>query len=102
MAPLREILKREGICESFSAEQEGIFFAFEGRDEVSLQYHTSEHERVLLGDAAARKAKNDVLRCCSVLADHGFAITLVISPRTLALFVRSEAESETIGSPPYS
>ncbi len=91
---LREIFAREGMRESCSAEQEGVFFTVEGREEVSVQYNMPEHER-LLGDAASfRKAKDDLVRCVRILAEHGFPVTLIVSPRTLALFVRSDPEPQ--------
>jgi hypothetical protein len=91
---LRKILEREGIRGSCSADQEGIFFAIEGPDEVSLQYNLSEDKSASPTAASSRKARNELVRCCSVIADFGFAVTLILSPRTLALFVRSEDESE--------
>jgi hypothetical protein len=93
VAQLREILEREGIRGSCSADQEGFFFAIEGPDEVSLQYNLSEDKSASPGATSSQKARNDLVRCCSVIADLGFAVTLILSPRTLALFVRSEGES---------
>ena len=90
---LREILEREGICGSCSADQEGIFIAIEGPDEVSLQYNLPEDTSASPTAASSRKARNDLVMCCSVIADVGLAVTLILSPRTLALFVRSEGES---------
>jgi len=87
---LREILAREGIRASSSADQEGIFFAIEGPDEVSLLYNLSEDKNASPIAASFQMARNDLVRCCSVIADLGFAVTLILSPRTLALFVRSE------------
>jgi len=98
VAQLREILEREGIRGSCSADQEGVFFAIEGPDEVSLQYNLSEDKSVSPGAASSQKARNDLVRCCSVIADLGFAVTLILSPRTLALFVRSEGKSKLTGS----
>jgi hypothetical protein len=87
---LREVLAQEGLCESRSAEEEGIFFTIEGRDEVSLQYIEIEREEVPLGSVPSQRAKEDVLRCCSILIDRGYSLTLILSPRTLTLSVRYE------------
>ncbi len=89
---LRQIFAREGMRESCSAEQEGVFFTAEGRGEVSLQYNMPGHERFSHDAASFRKAKDDLLRCSSILAEQGFPVTLIVSPRTLALFVRSDPE----------
>jgi hypothetical protein len=101
VAQLRETLEREGIRGSCSADQEGVFFAIEGPDEVSLQYNMSEDKTASPAGASSQKARNDLVRCCSVIADLGFAVTLILSPRTLALFVRSEGESELTGTVDY-
>ena len=97
---LREILAREGIRESSSAEQEGLFLTFEGLSEVSLQHNMPEHESVSATAASFRKARKDLVRCSSALAERGFAVTLVLSPRTIALFARSEPESEATNDQP--
>ena len=47
------------------------------------------------GAAPSRRAKNDLFKCCSVIAEHGFAATLLVSPRTLTLFARLETEFPT-------
>ena len=76
---LREVLAQGGLHESRSAEQEGIFLVPEGRDEVLLQYNG--------GECAA---KAEIFRCCSLLTERRYAVTLVSSPRVLALYIRSE------------
>jgi hypothetical protein len=97
-AALREIFAREDMRESCSAEQEGMFFSFEGHDEVALQYNIPEHERVAPAATSIRKAKDDLVRCCSILAEQGFPVTLIVSPRTLALFVRFDPEPDATNS----
>jgi hypothetical protein len=89
---LREVLAQACGGESRAAGQEGIYFAIEGKNEVSLHYDGAEHEGLSLGAARSRKAKSDVLAACRILAERGYALTLVLSPRTLALYVRSETE----------
>jgi hypothetical protein len=91
---LREILAEEGLPESRSAEQEGIFFTVESRDEVSLQYIESERSEMPAGFAPSLKARTAIFRCFSILADCGYSSTLVLSPRTLSLSVRSEGHAQ--------
>jgi hypothetical protein len=98
---LREILAREGVRESRSAEQEGLFFTFESLGEVSLQHNMTEHESVSAGADSFRKARKALVTCLSVLAERGFAVTLVLSPRTIALFARSEPEFVSTNGRPY-
>jgi len=89
VSALREIFAREGMHESWSAEREGIFIILESHEEVSLQYNLPEPESFSSNAASYRKAKDQLVRCCSILAERGFLVTLIVSPRTLALFVRS-------------
>jgi hypothetical protein len=91
LAMLREALSLEGLRESCSPEQEGIFLTVEGRDEVSLQYVEAEREDVQRSVPPSSKATADVLRCCSILAGRGYSLTLVLSPRTLTLSVRASS-----------
>jgi hypothetical protein len=86
---LREIVVRQDIPESRSEDEAGIFFVIEGPNEVSLQYNLPGDTSTSPSPASSRKARNDLLRCCGAIADVGFAVTLLSSPRTLALFVRS-------------
>lgn len=85
---LREVLALEGVRESRSPGQEGIFLAVEGHDEVSLQYIELAREEVPRGTPPSPRAKAEVLRCFSILGDRGYSVTLVLSPRTLVLSVR--------------
>jgi hypothetical protein len=84
---VRRVLVREGVRESRSDDEEGVFLVVESRSEVSLQYHTARRDGLLSVDVPHR-AQAEVLKCCAALARHGFALTLVLSPRTLALYVR--------------
>jgi hypothetical protein len=89
---LRVVLVQAGLCESRSAGEEGIFFAVEGRDEVSLQYVESERRKSTHDLAPSLRAKAAVLKCYSALADSDYVLTLVSSPRTLTLHVRHETQ----------
>jgi hypothetical protein len=76
---LREILCDQGLSESFSATDEGFYFVAEGAAEVTI-YYNADGETQNVG----------LLKCCSAIAQHGFALTLFLSKRTSAIFVRDD------------
>jgi hypothetical protein len=73
----REILSDQGLSESWSAAEEGSYFVPEGATEVTVYYN-----------AAGKTRDVGLLKCCRAVAQHGFALTLFLSERTSALFVR--------------
>ena len=93
---LREALAHAGVHESRSPGQEGVFFVVEGRDEVSLHYVEAERPEFVQGRPPSLRARSDMLKCYSALADGKYALTLVSSLRTLTLHVRYEAGSEPV------
>jgi hypothetical protein len=79
---LREILSDQGLSESFSATDdgdEGFYFVAEGAAEVTIYYNADGETRDI-----------GLLKCCSAIAQHGFALTLFLSKRTSAIFVRDD------------
>jgi hypothetical protein len=90
---LREVLAVQGVCESYSGEQEGFYFVVEDRGEISLHYNDIEQERLSACAAPLRRDEAGLLKCCYEIARRGYALTLVMSPRTLTLHVRCDEMS---------
>jgi hypothetical protein len=85
---LREILAGQGLRESVGTDDEGFYFVAEDAAEVSIYYNTIEQNRPAAA-ARARESEAGLLRCCQTLAQRGFTLTLFLSGRTSALFVRN-------------
>ncbi len=76
---LRKILSAQGFSESCSATEEGFYFVAEGATEVTIYYNAVGETRDV-----------GLLKCSRAIAQHGFALTLFLSKRTSALFVRDD------------
>jgi hypothetical protein len=87
---LREMLARQGVCESYSGDQEGFYFGLEDRGEISLRYNDVEREGVSTCATPLRRNEAGLLKFCYELALRGYAFTLIMSPRTLALHVQCD------------
>jgi len=85
---LREILAGQGLRESLSTDDEGFYFVAEDAAEVSIYYNASEQNRPA-PPARARESEAGLLKCAQTLAQRGFTLTLFLSGRTSALFVRN-------------
>jgi hypothetical protein len=86
---LRAAFVRAGARESRSEAQDGFFFVDGEPGTVCLEYSASEREGPVSRIAVLRRRDVAVLNCCAELARNGYAFTLFLSPRTLALTVRS-------------
>jgi hypothetical protein len=98
LARLREVFAQEGLRESHSAEQEGLFFTIEGRDEASLQYIEAEREEVPGSFTPSSKARATIFLCYSALSGGDYVLTLVSSSRMLGLHVRYDVRSGSSNS----
>jgi len=88
---LAEMLAKQGVSASHSAEQEGFYVVIEDRGEISLQYHDIEGEGLSTCAATPlRRNEAGLLNCCFELVQRGYALTLIMSPRILALHVRCD------------
>jgi len=76
---LRKILSDQGFSESCSASEEGFYFVAEGATELTIYYN-----------AAGEAGDVGLLNCSRAIAHYGFALTLLLSKRTSALFVRDD------------
>jgi len=85
---LREILAAGGLRESLSADDEGFYFVAEDAAEISIYYNSIEQNRPA-ARVRAREGEAGLLKCCQTLAQRGFTLTLFLSGRTSALFVRN-------------
>jgi hypothetical protein len=74
----REILAEWGLCESRGADEEGYYFLNEDAREFCICYNALGQNRVGL------------LECCRALAHRGLTLSLFLSTRTSALYVRNE------------
>jgi hypothetical protein len=85
---LREILAGQGLRESLGTDDEGFYFVAEDAAEISIYYNTVEPGRDD-GRGRAPAGEAGLLTCCHALARRGFTLTLFLSGRTSALFVRN-------------
>jgi hypothetical protein len=75
---VRKILIEQGLCESRGVDDEGFYFVSEDAPEVGICYN------------ALGRNETGLLECCRVLAQRGFTLSLFLSARTSALYVRNE------------
>lgn len=87
---LRMAFVRAGARESGSEAQDGFYFVDGEPGTVCLEYHESGREGPLSRAALLRRRDVAVLNCCAELARRGAAYTLFLSPRALALTVRTD------------
>jgi hypothetical protein len=75
---VREILSAQGLREAQSVADEGFYFEAEGASEITIVYNAVDESR-----------DTGLLKCCQALSQHGLTLTLFLSERTSALFVRT-------------
>lgn len=84
---LRLILADHGLSESLGADDEGFYFVAEDATEITISYNAMGQNRAAARARALRREAG-LLKCCRALAQRGFTLTLFLSERTSALFVR--------------
>jgi hypothetical protein len=77
LAVLREILSDQGLSESLSSSDEGYYFVAERAGEIAIYYN-----------AVGEMREAGLLTCCRALARRGLTLSLFLSERTSALFVK--------------
>ena len=87
LARVRAIVTALGICESRSCEEPGLVIGIEARGEISLRPNVH-----IASDASQPAIARDgsifaLYRCCRAFERDGYSSTLVVSPRTLELYV---------------
>lgn len=83
---LRRILIQHNLSESTAPEMTAFSVSAETRDEVLLQFD-GYNDGSPAGDSDFNAARDGLLRCCQTILSRGYTVTLVCSPRTLALYV---------------
>jgi hypothetical protein len=86
---LRALLAEQGLSDSPSGGCADVHVAIEGRDEVSVRYDRTEPVGSLRCAKRVIRREDALLRVCSALAQRGHPLTLFMSPRTVALYVRA-------------
>lgn len=89
---LRNLLIELGLPESHTAEDEGFAIAAEGRNEVSVQFNGIGRNGASTRREQTRRHAAALLELCSALSERRLALTLFLSPRNLALFVRADEQ----------
>jgi hypothetical protein len=89
MELLRALLAEQGLFDSPSGACADVHVAIEGRDEVSVRYDRAEPAGSSSCLNRAIRRTDALLRVCSALGQRGYALTLFMSPRTVALYVRA-------------
>jgi hypothetical protein len=77
---VRQILAERGLSESLGADDDGFYFVNEDAREFGICYNALGRNR----------AESRLLECCRALSQRGFTLSLFLSRRTSALFVRNE------------
>lgn len=88
---IRELFAERGLDESSQASEPGFYLMIEDVAEISIHYNDIERERASTRALPSNRTVATLLKLCSDLTPRGFALTLFLSPRMLALHVRDES-----------
>ena len=90
LATVRAVLDEHGLRESVFGVQSGFILEIEKTGEASVEFSdTTEVSACAPGSAATVDVTTRLSRCCAAFVATGLSVTLVASPRVLALYVRS-------------